>query len=84
MVDLVRANTAPRSASSRVLIVMACIDWKDIPQSLLPDSAALKMRIEAIGTLRAYSFITKRGEATVFDLHRLVHLATRSWLQKYA
>jgi hypothetical protein len=63
---------------------MACIDWKDIPQSLLPDSAALKTRIEAIGTLRAYSFITKRGEAMVFDLHRLVHLATRSWLQKYA
>ncbi len=27
-------------------------------------------------------FIIKRSEAMVFDLHRLVHLATRSWLQK--
>jgi tetratricopeptide (TPR) repeat protein len=61
---------------------MACIDQKDIPQSLLPAGTLRKKEIEAIGTLRAYSFIIQRGEAMVFDLHRLVHLATRNWLQK--
>jgi hypothetical protein len=64
------------------LLFMACIDWKDIPQSLLPAGALRKNEIEAIGTLRAYSFIIKRGEAMVFDLHQLVHLATRNWLRK--
>jgi tetratricopeptide (TPR) repeat protein len=68
--------------ASDYLSFMACIDRKDIPQSLLPDGAALKKKIEAIGTLKAYSFIIKRSEAMVFDLHRLVHLATRNWLQK--
>lgn len=58
------------------------IDRKDIPQLLLPDDEALKKKLEAIGTLKAYSFIIKRGEGMVFDLHRLVHLATRNWLQK--
>ena len=36
--------------------------------------------MDAIGTLDAYSFITKRAVDQAFDLHRLVHLATRRWL----
>jgi len=64
------------------LSFMACIDWKDIPQSLLPAGASHKKEGEAIGTLLAYSFIIQRGTAMVFDLHRLVHLATRNWLRK--
>jgi tetratricopeptide (TPR) repeat protein len=64
------------------LSFMGCIDRKDIPESLLPAGASRKKEIEAVGTLRAYSFIIKRSEKMVFDLHRLVHLATRSWLQK--
>lgn len=61
---------------------MACIDRRDIPQSLLPASTSRRKEMEAIGTLKAYSFIVQHGEATAFDLHRLVHLATRNWLQK--
>lgn len=36
---------------------------------------------DAIGTLSAYSFITKRPADQAWDLHRLVHLATRNWLR---
>jgi hypothetical protein len=61
---------------------MACIDRKDILQSLLPAGASRKKEMEALGTLKAYSFIIQRSEAMVFDLFRLVHLVTRSWLQK--
>ena len=64
------------------LSFMACVDWKDIPQSLLPAGASRKKEREAIGTLMAYSFIVMRGEATAYDLHRLVHLVTRNWLQR--
>jgi tetratricopeptide (TPR) repeat protein len=69
--------------AAEYLSFMACVDRKDIPQSLLPLAGrSRKLAMEAIGTLRAYYFIATRGQAAVFDLHRLVHLATRSWLQK--
>jgi tetratricopeptide (TPR) repeat protein len=64
------------------LSFMACIDAKGIPQSLLPAGASRKKEVDAIGTLEAYSFIIKRTTDRAIDLHRLVHLATRSWLQQ--
>ncbi len=64
------------------LSFMACIDPKDIPRSLLPAGASRKKEIDAIGTLEAYSFLSKRAADLAFDLHRLVHLATRNWLQQ--
>ena len=64
------------------LSFMACIDPKDIPQSLLPAGGSRKKEIDAIGTLDAYSFITKRAADVALDLHRLVHLATRNWLRQ--
>ncbi|THV43706.1 hypothetical protein BGAL_1050g00010 [Botrytis galanthina] len=41
------------------LSFMTCIEPKDIPQSLLPAGKSRKEEIDAIGTLHAYSFITK-------------------------
>ena len=64
------------------LSFMACIDPKDIPQSLLPVAASRKKETDAIGTLDAYSFIVKRAADLALDLHRLVHLATRNWLRR--
>ncbi|PQE21863.1 hypothetical protein CJF31_00007706 [Rutstroemia sp. NJR-2017a BVV2] len=64
------------------LSFMACIDPKDIPQSLLPAGRSRKKEIDAIGILDAYSFIIKRVADQALDLHRLVHLATRNWLQQ--
>jgi putative hemolysin len=68
--------------AAEYLSFMACIDPKDIPQSLLPAGASRKKEIDAIGTLEAYSFIIKRTADLALDLHRLVHLATRNWLQQ--
>ena len=61
---------------------MACMEPKDIPQSLLPPGPTRKKEIDAIGTLNAYSFIIRRPADTALDLHRLVHMATRNWLRK--
>ena len=63
------------------LCFMSCIDPKAIPQFLLPSSESKKKTINAIGTLSAYSFVTKRSADQSLDLHRLVHLATRNWLR---
>jgi hypothetical protein len=64
------------------LSFMCYIDPKDIPQSLLPPGPSRKKEVEAIGTLDAYSFISKRPADLALDLHRLVHLSTRNWLRK--
>ncbi|XTI94184.1 hypothetical protein V2W45_1473413 [Cenococcum geophilum] len=63
------------------LSFMSCIDPKAIPLSLLPPAQSKKKIIDAIGTLSAYSFITKRPDNQSLDIHRLVHLATRNWLR---
>jgi hypothetical protein len=70
------------SLAVEYLSFMACIDPKDIPQSLLPQGLSRKKEMEAIGTLTAYSFVARRPADLALDLHRLVHLATRNWLRK--
>ncbi|KAJ3551744.1 hypothetical protein NPX13_g11291 [Xylaria arbuscula] len=54
---------------------------KDIPLSLLPVTSKMQME-EAIGLLNAYAFITEHDTPDAFDIHRLIRLVTRSWLQK--
>jgi tetratricopeptide (TPR) repeat protein len=70
------------SLAAQYLSFMSCVDPKGIPQSLLPPGSSQKEETEAIGTLDAYSFVSRRPGNPVLDLHRLVHLATRNWLRK--
>ena len=63
------------------LSFMSCLVLQRIPKSLLPPTPSKIKMIAAMGTLTAYSFITKREIEQSFDLHRLVHLATRNWLR---
>ncbi|CAG8045177.1 unnamed protein product [Penicillium nalgiovense] len=62
------------------LCFMACIKEKDISISLLPPASNFEQR-KAIGLLSSYSFVRQRFKDTRLDMHRLVHLATRNWLQ---
>ncbi|KAH7184061.1 hypothetical protein DER44DRAFT_710231 [Fusarium oxysporum] len=64
-----------------LLSFMSCIEPKAIPQSILPDAEADELEW-AIGTLCSYSFLIRREESNVFDMHSLVHTATRGWLEK--
>lgn len=52
---------------------------RDIPSSLLPPADELD-KLEAIDTLMSYALISRRPNGDSFDLHRLVRLATRHWL----
>lgn len=54
---------------------------KDIPLSLLPLSTR-KETVEAIGTLKAYSFVTQREGQDAYDIHRLVRLSMLNWLKQ--
>ncbi|EWZ29035.1 P-loop containing nucleoside triphosphate hydrolase protein [Fusarium oxysporum Fo47] len=64
-----------------LLSFMSYIEPKAIPRSILPDAKADELEW-AIGTLCSYSFLVRRKEKDVFDMHSLVHTATRSWLAK--
>ncbi len=63
------------------LSFMACLLNQDIPQSILPQASTKKKFMEAVGILTAYSFLIRREDRKTFTIHRLVHLATRSWLR---
>ena len=75
----IRRNNA---LAADYLSFMACIDQRDIPQSLLPKGSSNEKEKEAVGTLNDYSMIIKRPAASALDVHRLVHLTTRNWLRK--
>ncbi|KAG5655550.1 hypothetical protein KAF25_003887 [Fusarium avenaceum] len=59
------------------------ISFKNIPLSILsvlPPQDDLESN-RAIGVLRAYGFVTAREDKEFVDMHRLVRLAVRNWLE---
>lgn len=68
------------SLAAEYLSFMACINAKEIPIQLLPPATKLEQK-KALGILCSYSFVTCNGDGTLFDMHRLVHLAIRNWLK---
>ena len=70
--------------AAEYLAFMSCVNQRDIPASILPVHQTLRMN-KALGTLKAFSFITLRTTLhdgiDSYDVHRLVHLATRNWLK---
>lgn len=64
------------------LSFMACLSCHNISQSVLLRAPSKKQDLEAMSALKAYSFIRKREDEPSFDMHPLVHLATRNWLRR--
>ncbi|RFU73424.1 kinesin light chain [Trichoderma arundinaceum] len=67
--------------AAEYLQLISIMAEKDVPRSLLPESAGRLKAMEAIGTLKAYAFITQHEGKDSFDMHRLVRLAMRNWLE---
>ncbi|KAI1320991.1 hypothetical protein F5Y16DRAFT_417212 [Xylariaceae sp. FL0255] len=70
--------------AAKYLKFISFLAEKNIPVSLLPidpENDEIGMR-KSIGTLYAYAFITKRDTPDTFDIHRLVRLVMRNWLQE--
>ncbi|KAF2689001.1 kinesin light chain 3 [Lentithecium fluviatile CBS 122367] len=64
------------------LLFMACVDRNDVPLALLPAASSRGQEMNAVRTLDAYSLVTKRTAESALDVHRLVHVSTRNWLEK--
>ena len=65
-----------------LLSFMSCIECKAIPRSILPSVVSEEGMVYAIGKLRAYDFVAERGDGDSYDMHRLVHLAIKAWIDK--
>ncbi|UPL00108.1 hypothetical protein LCI18_011042 [Fusarium solani-melongenae] len=61
------------------LSFMACIEPKAIPQSILPQPETRQRLTSSSGTLCSYGFLSKYAGGQLLEMHRLVHLATRTW-----
>ncbi|QLI65467.1 uncharacterized protein G6M90_00g027870 [Metarhizium brunneum] len=64
-----------------LLSFISCIEPKAIPQSILSNIEPEQMEW-AVGTLRSYSFLVRREDSSTFDMHSLVHMATREWVKR--
>ncbi|KAE8334325.1 hypothetical protein BDV24DRAFT_33429 [Aspergillus arachidicola] len=65
-----------------LLAFISCIEWRAIPYSILPAAYPEARLVGAIGTLCSYSFLERRDDGTKLDMHRLVYLATRMWVNQ--
>lgn len=68
--------------ASRILMFLAYVEPKGVPRSMLPEGESQQQLTRAIGTLCGYRFLDRRGSSKVFDMHSLVHMATRSWIME--
>ncbi|GKZ27334.1 hypothetical protein AbraIFM66951_005102 [Aspergillus brasiliensis] len=68
--------------AANLLAFISCIEWRAIPYSILPAAYPEARLAGAIGTLCSYSFLERRDGGMKFDMHRLVHLATRIWVSQ--
>lgn len=83
------------SVAADHLCFMACTASNDIDTSMFPPLDSKVEHYKAMGTLKAYAFVTEqrsqisKGHNTVktvqkrFDVHTLVHLAMRGWLKAH-
>ena len=66
--------------ASEILSLMAVLDGQRVPEMLLNPLASNQTDfIEAVGTLKAFSFISEEIGADTFIIHRLVQVSTRKW-----
>ncbi|KAF2152911.1 hypothetical protein K461DRAFT_254873 [Myriangium duriaei CBS 260.36] len=69
--------------AAQLLAFLSCIEHKAIPHSILPHAGSEVQMDTSIGTLSAYGFISTREDAAeVYDMHRLVQLGVKIWIQR--
>ncbi|KIX93064.1 uncharacterized protein Z520_11121, partial [Fonsecaea multimorphosa CBS 102226] len=82
--------------AAELLAFLACLDFKSIPETLFPfdifetdvkDGVVAKdnVVIKGIAVLTGYAFLRLQEGSKrepLYDMHRLVHLATRNWLRQ--
>ncbi|KAI0544963.1 acyl transferase/acyl hydrolase/lysophospholipase [Xylaria curta] len=69
------------TTAAELLRFISRIEPKSIPRSMLPKEGSEIRLDDAIGTLLGYAFLDVREDGETYDMHSLVHLATRTWVK---
>jgi hypothetical protein len=77
--DQIRRTDEP---AAELLSFISQIEPKAIPRSILPRPESEEKMVHAIGTLCGYAFLGRREESELFDMHSLVHVAARVWIER--
>ena len=77
-------NSKDHAPAADLLSFISFIEPKAIPRSIFPQLGSEEEMEFAIGTLTGYAFLTSRGIDGMYDMHSLVHTATRIWIQQKA
>lgn len=64
-----------------LLSLMSLFDRQAIPEWLLHDGTDRLQFEDAIAPLLCFSLVRQQGEEGLFEMHRLVQLSTRKWLE---
>ena len=73
--------TTQKPRAAEILSLMAVLDGQAISDMLLRQEDERKVDFDTgIGTLKAFSLVSEEENGAVFNIHRLVQLATRKWL----
>jgi len=71
-----------KSRAAEMLSLMAVLDRQGISKNLLKNDTDRNVDVmTALGTLQAFSLISVEDNGASYQLHRLVQLATRKWLE---
>ncbi|KAF5675741.1 acyl transferase acyl hydrolase lysophospholipase [Fusarium denticulatum] len=69
-------------AAAELLSFMAFIESRAIPRSILPVFETEQQTTRVVGILKSHGFLTQRGLDAIYDMHRLVHMVTRKWIEQ--
>jgi tetratricopeptide (TPR) repeat protein len=67
--------------AAQLLSLIAFLDHQRVHKALLAPIASEIELVKALGLLQSYSLIKMDAKHDFIDIHRLVHLATRNWLE---
>ncbi|KAL9118306.1 MAG: hypothetical protein Q9187_005152 [Circinaria calcarea] len=68
--------------AAEILSIMAFLDPQGVPKPLLNHKNIPWLTLTtALGILQAYSLISTGSASETYDMHRLVHITTRKWLE---
>ncbi|KAM3485163.1 hypothetical protein MY8738_001631 [Beauveria namnaoensis] len=82
---LIVSFEAIRETDSNAVRLLSFIRWiepKAIPISMLPDAGSQIDLEDSIGLLCGYGFLSRREDGEMLDMHSLVHLVLRLWLDQ--
>lgn len=74
--------TKQKPRAAEILSFMAVLDGQAVSDILLRQENERKVDFDTgIGTLKAFSLISEEENGAIFNMHRLVQLATQKWLE---